>query len=278
MTSSKLAFLAAFSVHLSGWASPVTFSGGFSSFVGAVATASGSLAQSVYTEINGVTVYADGPLPGGKFGFDNYGLGLSTRSLLIAGQPVPTVNFSRVFFSQPHPNSITFTPNTQLDLSVGQSFRIGTFTMSNGAWWGNSPGNTSYPDTDFGFSVTTHSSDPALNGFTFSDTVRFVVTAASQAGATREDDADIFYFVDRRDLGSMRVYESVDPSGGGSYANTGSIDLIVRIGSLVPVALDNAQGGAFVGAAIPAVPEPHSAALLSLGLIATATLVIRRRR
>ncbi|HEY9108283.1 MAG TPA: choice-of-anchor K domain-containing protein [Roseateles sp.] len=253
-------------------AAEVWFSGGFTSFQGPVATGAGQLATAVHTEVNGITVHADHALPDGEFVFANYGLGLKEAySLLDAGgAPVAAVAFDHVFFSSPNPNLIQFTPSAPQQLQPGQSFSIGTFSLTNGAWFGNAPGTNFFPDTDLGFSVTTHSTDPALDGHSFAGTLRFVVTSGA---STDEADADYFYFVERSDLGSLRVYEAGNTLGLG---NTGSIDLSVRIGSLIPVELNHATGAAFVGAnpVAQTVPEPTTVALWLGGL---GGLALRRR-
>lgn len=259
----------------SGQAASVSFTGGFTSFSGPVATASGALAASVHTEINGVPVFADHAIPGAEFGFDNFGLGLKEAYDLrdAGGAPTPSVAFSRIFFSTPNPNGITFTPSAALDVQAGASFSIGTFTLTNGAWFSNDPGANLIPDSDFGFSVTTHSSDASLDGHTFSGTLRFVVTSPAESVASAESDADYFYLVERPDLGTLSVYESLDPLGQPqALGNTGTIDLRVRIGSLIPVGLTDATGAAFVGAPVP---EPASAALWLGGL---GLLALGRRR
>ena len=261
-------------------ASEVSFTGGFTSFQGPVATAAGASAASVHTEINGVTVFADEPLPGAQYGFDNFGLGLkNTTSLLDAGgNPILSVEFSRGFFSGANPNIVAFSPVGPIDAQVGSVFKVGTFTVTNGSWFGNNASENIFPDTDFGFSITTHSSDPALDGFTFSDTLRFVVTNPTDPNASIQSDADYFYFVNRPDLDTISVFESIDNQGNPiPQGNTGSVDLMVKIGSLIPVAFNNATGGAYIGNQVSAVPEPGQAPLLVLGLCATLAAVKRKR-
>lgn len=279
LVATAFALAAACLASAAAHASVVSFTGGFTSFRGPVATGPGDYAAVIHTEINGVTVYADQPFPGAQFGFDNYGLGLkNTFSLLDGGgNPIPSVTFNRIFYSAPNPNIVSFTPSGPLEVGVGSTFSIGTFSLTNGAWFGNSPGDNLYPDTDFGFSVTTHSSDPLLDGFTFAGVLSFVVTAGYGPTFTIEQDADFFYFVDKPELGTMRVYEAVDPEGNPlPLGNTGTIDLQVRIGSLIPVGLVNATGAAFVGSPVSTVPEPGMVGLWLAGLAAVGFSARRR--
>lgn len=252
-------------------AAEVWFSGGFTSFQGPVATGSGQYAPVIHTEVNGVTQHADHALPGGEFALKTYGIGLRDSYSLrdASGEPVAAVTFERIFFSSPNPNLIQFTPSAPQQLQVGQTFSIGTFSLTNGSWFGNDPGSNFFPDTDLGFSVTTHSADPRLDGHTFSGTLRFVVTSGATSA---QADADYFYFVERPELGSLRVYEADNALGLG---NTGSIALSMRIGSLIPVELNQATGAAFVGAnPVATVPEPATVALWLGGL---GLLALRRR-
>ena len=262
-------------------ASVVSFTGGFTSFRGPVTTAPGVRAAIFRTEINGVPVFADEALPGGQFGFERNGVGLKNTFSLrdTAGNPIPTVEFSFIVRSLLNPNSVTFTPSVPKNVQVGSEFTIGTFGVANGSWFGNSPGGNFYPDTDFGFTVTTHSSDALLDGHTFSDMLRFVVTAPDSLNATIQDDADYFYFVDHRSLGTISVFEANDRQGNPNAAgNTGTLDLNVRIGSLIPTGFINPTGAAFVGSqVISSVPEPGTGWFLMVGLVALVAAGKRRR-
>ena len=250
-------------------ATEVSFSGGFTSFRGTLATpTSGRYFSSVHTDINGVRVYADKALPGAQAGFDTFRLGwLKNFNLLDAGgDPIPTVDFSRILFNTPNPNVLGFKWSAPLDLQVGDLFKVGTFNFTNGSWFANSPSENVYPDTDFGFTVTTHSRDPALDGHTFTDTLRFHVTAPFDPNTPVEDDADYFSFVGNTALQTFRVLEAKDLQGNPTIGNTGTVDLMVKIGSLIPVALGNPTGAAFIGAQVSAVPEPSEGALVLAGL------------
>ena len=96
--------------------------------------------------------------------------------------------------------------------------------------------------------------------------------------ATLRQDADYFYFVGRPDLGSISVFEKTDPQGNPqALGNYGTIALQMRIGSLIPTALFNATGAAFVGDPVSTVPEPATICFWLAGLSALG-LGVRRRR
>jgi hypothetical protein len=260
-------------------ASEVSFTGGFTSFAGTVATRSVD-DPAVLTLVNGVTVFADQPIPGLEGAFTDLGLGYRTPISLLdgAGQPIPSVDFRRHFyFSQFDPNVAAFEAAAPVNVSPGSVFTIGTFTLTNGGWFGNNSANGYYlPDTDLGFSITTHSADPLLDGIVFTDTLRFVATAPSGTDFSLADDADYFYFLNHPELGTMSVIEALDAAGNPTSGNVGTVSLTVRIGSLIPVGLSNPTGGAFIGNQVSAVPEPAAWLLWLAGGMAV-TCVARHK-
>ncbi|MBI4848652.1 MAG: M6 family metalloprotease domain-containing protein [Nitrospirae bacterium] len=116
----------------------------------------------------------------------------------------------------------------------GDEFRIATLTYTNGTWFGSFGGTNPFPDSRFDFSVTTSSGDAALDGQTWSDTLVLVVTM--NIFNTPEENADYIYFANSPQLGQFRIYEG----------QSGSVDIVARIGSLIPVRLENPTGGAFI--------------------------------
>ena len=93
-------------------------------------------------------------------------MGLKTFSLLDAGgNALPRVDFLSVICSTPDPRRIALTSAAALHLQVGSVFTVGTFGVTNCKWFGNRPGDNFFPDTDFGFSVTTRLGDLQLDGF-----------------------------------------------------------------------------------------------------------------
>jgi hypothetical protein len=164
-----------------------------------------------------------------------------------------------------------------VNVSPGSVFTVGTFTLTNGGWFGNNANNSYYlPDVDLGFSITTHSSDPLLDRIVFTDTLRFVVTSPEGPNFSLADDADYFYFLNHPELGTMSVIEAVDAAGNPTSGNVGTVSLTVKIGSLIPVGFSNATGGAFIGNPVSAVPEPAAGLLWGAGGLAV--LCIARRR
>ena len=125
-----------------------------------------------------------------------------------------------------------------MDVAVGGEFLLGTFSFLNGEWWAASPIH------DFTMEMVTHSSDGALNGHVFSDTLILNITFN---GGPPENKADFFYFAGRPDLGSMRVYENQD-----GLSNYGTVELYGKIGSLIPTRFANPTGGVFLDPSIDA--------------------------
>jgi len=155
-------------------------------------------------------------------------------------------------------NLIDFTPGPNVNVEVGDEFLLGTFTLQNGEWWAADAIHR------FTLEIVTDSSDSALDGQIFSDTVVLHITPN---GGPPENRADFFYFEGRPDLGSMRVFESFDG------ANFGTVELYGKIGSLIPTHFLNPTGGIFLDPStdplpFPGVPEPGTLLLLACGLVA----------
>ena len=102
------------------------------------------------------------------------------------------------------PNRISFAAASMADVNVGDTFKVGTFTFTNGFW---------YPAAIIGFEITTHSSNPALDNKTFEGSINVVVTNNSVTVTDPVINADYFYLSDAAGnplnaLGSVRVYEA----------------------------------------------------------------------
>lgn len=214
-----------------------------------------------------------GPLPGDSYGlYTDSGIG-AAQAVLAA----PALEFWIDFGAKDDVNAISFTPGPAANVNVGDEFLIGTFAFTNGGWFGSIPvagGTYTYPESAFGFQILTHSTTPALDAHTFSGTLKLHITGESDG--TPAGDADYFYIAERPDLGYVGVYESWNTPPGG--ANSGTIELWGRIGSLVPTRFANAQG-LVLASELPAapIPEPQTRALLLAGLGLTAWAARRRR-
>jgi len=221
-------------------ATPVTVTGGFTSFSGTVG-AGGQFE----TLLNGVVVCPDA---GCQEAIGNLNL--------IFASPVDSVDFRNSSFGSPNePNLVSFTPAPAQDVSLGQEFLLGTFTYRNGIW---------FTDPTFGFTLITQSSDPILDGHVFSDSLHMTITG-NLTSNTPVQNADFFKFVGREDLGSFRAYEITDSPTG---SNVVTADFYGRIDSLIPTRFANAQGGGFLHPSVGALPaaEPGTLALLAVGL------------
>jgi hypothetical protein len=222
--------------------------------------------------------------PGGIYGSAGIGVGQLDFTNASSLLPAISVEFWQSFGGDKDAvNLVSFTPGPTANVSPGDEFLIGTFTFTNGGWFGSLPLTDAngapyvytYPESEFFFSITTASADSTLDGHTFSGTLRLHVTGAD-VGAPPADDADYFYFAERLDLGYVGAFESYNTPAGGS--STGSIDLYGKIGSLTPTRFANAQGVVLASELpTPAVPLPPAWALLGGALIPIGAMLRRRR-
>jgi hypothetical protein len=238
-------------------AAPVSVVGTISSFSGPVAYPPDSPQTVGFgpSLLNGFQVVPDTPSSRAGVGLVSFDFAPGTS----------VVDFYNEGDRQSERNRLEFIPATVENAVVGQEYLIGTFKLQNGVWFGG----LGEGDSLFAFSATTVSADPALDGHTFSDVLRYRITQFA-AGNTPEQNADFFYFDRRPELGTMSVYERSDSPTG---SNQGTIDLYARIGSLIPTRLANPGGGAFIAA----VPEPESYAMLLAGLGLLGWVVHRRK-
>lgn len=215
-----------------------------------------------YTRVNGVDVLPNLPDRGYV---EAFGVRTLAQGELVFGESIP----GAVLFGYRNParppytlNEMRFDGAPVTDVALGDTFRIGTITVTNGIWFSSAQAD---------LTVRTFSDDSAFDGHMFSDTLRYVVTVNDEDGfgGTPENRADYVEFVNRPGLGRIRVLEAIDADVG---PNTGSVELWGRIGSLEPLYLANAQGGVFV----QAVPEPGTWAMLVAGLAGVGAMARRR--
>lgn len=168
------------------------------------------------------------------------------------------------------------------NVAPGERFLLGYLTYTNGLHF--------IGTLNAGISIQTYGPPPVPGSFTqtYSDRVFLDITENS---GTAEQNADVIWFRDRPDLGSLRVYEGQAAaielwgffgslhldSFGAVVSNPGSGYYYQGIGEVPDDFVPSATGnGTFIPAA-PYVPVPEPT-LWQLGALACATLMWRRRR
>ena len=232
-------------------ASLVSVTGGFNGYSGLV----GGCGQ-FHTSINGQDVTPTSGCDPSAF----------TAPLTLSFAATSSVTFfGSQFGTDLTHNMIAFTPAAPQDVAgVGSIFDLGTLSFTNGIWFGTNAAAT------FHITLTTVSSDPALNGKVLDDSITLFITPNDfSTPKTPAENADFIYFTSFSGIGSERVYELNDSPTG---SNTGSGELFGKIGSLIPTSFKNPTGAAFIDAGVgaepsAAVPEPGTIGLLGLGLL-----------
>lgn len=273
-------FAAASATAVPASAAPVSIRGGFFSYSGPVwdKTYTEPVTTVVSTSFSldhraTVAAQLTVPLPGDPGGvYGTAGLGMGELDIFRenSNAPARTVEFWQSVNGSPTGavNAVAFVPGPPVDVQIGQEFLIGTFTFTNGGWFGVLPvgGNTyTYPESQFYFSAITDSPYSDFSNHVFASYLNLHVTGADP-GAPPADDADYFYFVSRPDLGYVGAYEPGNLPIGGS--STGTVEMRGRIGSLVPTRFTNPQG-VVLASTLPdggTAPEPGTALLVVAGL------------
>ena len=229
-------------------ATPVTVTGGFTSFSGIV----GGTVNGITQTLNGAPLCAD---VGCAF----------TDTAIVSFVPTGTVEFQNFSNTTNPTNIISFTPAIPQDVLGTNTFLLGSMFYQNGIWTG---------DADFGFTLTTHSTDAALDNQTFTDVLHLTLTPNDFVNNTPAQNADFIFFSGNPLIGSARAYELNDaPSG---FDNTIRFDVTGHIGTLHLDSFANPAGG-FLDKSVglqptppPSVPEPSTILLLGAGLLGLA--------
>jgi hypothetical protein len=188
--------------------------------------------------------------------------------------------------NSPGVNLISFAPAAFSNVTLGQTFVLGTLTYQNGFWYG--AGETSLLNTpsDFGFTIRTVSNDGPQFNQSLSGTLRNVIHAVPNDGGflpgNYEAEADWVYLTGNGvslSMGAFRVFDNCCKPAGAS--NVGSVQILGRFNSLDIDAFGEVTGGGFVTPgvdALPPVPEPGMWAMMLLGLAGLAAARASRSR
>jgi hypothetical protein len=255
-------------------AATVTLTGELTSFKSALS----AYAEDGDGTLNGMPLLIDTTLPKVQYSDgDSTQYPQSQTVTLPSGTSSVQFEYTSGIASGPNPNRISFTAAGPSDVNVGDVFKVGTLSFTNGFW---------YPYASVGLTIQTHSLDPALNNMTFVGNINVKVSSPVPFYPEPESNADYIYLSDANGpltaLGSARVYEKAfQPAG--NPGNEGSVNLYARIGSLVPVRFGNPSPGIFLSTSLdpmttPAVPEPSSWLMAISGLMLLKVGATRRRR
>ena len=199
-------------------------------------------------------------------------LGLASGQTTALPSGTSKVDFNVGTSSSDITNTFAFTPGDPANVNVGDVFRLGSFTFTNGTW---------FDTIALTFSLTTHSANAALDNHVFAGTMDLVVNPNVLGDPYLS--ADYFYIAERPDLGSVRVFEkAIQPPGNPGF--TGTVDLYGQIGSLIPTSFANPSGAAFLSPSVSsdpmvgAVPEPGTLSAMAMGLACLAFVARTTKR
>jgi hypothetical protein len=254
-------------------AATVTLTGELTSFKSALS----AYATDGDGTLNGTPLLIDATLPKVQYSDGDSTQYPQSQTVALPGG-TSSVQFeytSGITSDAPNPNRISFTAAGPSNVNVGDVFKVGTLSFTNGFW---------YPYASVGLTIQTHSLDPALNNMTFVGNINVKVSSPVPFYPEPESNADYIYLSDASGpltaLGSARVYEKAfQPAG--NPGNEGSVDLYARIGSLIPVRFGNPSPGIFLSTSLdpmttPAVPEPSAWLMVISGVALVGAKASRR--
>lgn len=280
LRETTLACLASLTLVMPAGAAVVTFDGGLTTFQSALGTHTNALGNADGNgSLNGVALEIDSTKPLVQYGGGNTNDFYQSKTVSLASATTAVqFEYTDAVGYTPNPNRISFAAAASADVVLGQTFKVGTLSYTNGFW---------YPYANIGLTITTSSSDSTLNA-TFMGNIIVQVSAPEPFDQTDyEGNADYFYLQGQSgalaSLGSARVYEKhVQPPN--KPGNVGTFDLYARLDgqNLIPVRFDNPQGGGFLSTSLQpvvttAVPEPETYAMLLAGLGLIGAIARRRR-
>jgi hypothetical protein len=194
----------------------------------------------------------------------------------LFSQPLAGSSVSFGFWN-PQPewlNGAAFAGNAAEVAGTGpaNAFKLGTFTFTNGLF---------YDQSFLDLTLTTHSTEAALDNQVFSGRIRLDVYTTNKNPPVPLEEADSFTLTDgAHDLAKVWVEDLGACSGPDPRAQgctTGTVDVYGYIDSLHVTRFANPQGGAVLAVLEPGTPALMLAGLGALGLLVRRRMGVQRR-